>query len=190
MDSFYNPINFVSGLPASLSYQCSVVVSVLCKPIGAKLRPISEHRVNFNSRSDCYLHIRKYHLVHRRPNTRFYGACKTYANFFYLIPILCRFRIIRCNQQGALHSALFNYTPLVIKGTDKNKQVTIINPLLYGGGPIGPPFFEGLKLKISFRTKIQKNYVFLPKYVNYIFLINFSVSMASYVFLKRFVKLL
>ncbi len=151
-------------------------MSVLCKRIGAKLRPISEHREKCNSWLDCYLHIRKYHLVHRRPNTRFYGACRTYATFFYLIPILCRFRIIRCNQQGALHSALFNYTPLVIGGTDKNKQVTIINPLLYGGGPFGPPFFEGLKFKISFRPKIQKNYVFLPKYVNYIFLINFSVS--------------
>ncbi len=33
---------------------------------------------------DCYLHISKYHLAHRRPNTRFYGACITYANFFYV----------------------------------------------------------------------------------------------------------
>jgi hypothetical protein len=46
--------------------------------------------------------------------------------FFYLIPILRRFRIIRCNRQAALHSAMFNYTPLVIRGTDKNKQLTII----------------------------------------------------------------
>jgi hypothetical protein len=30
--------------------------------------------------------------------------------------------------QAALHSALFNYTPLVIGGTDKNKQLTIIKP--------------------------------------------------------------
>ncbi len=88
-----NPINFVSRLPTSLS---SNVVSFFEQPIRG------------NSLSDCYLHITKYHLAHRRPNTRFYGACRTYANFFYLIPILRRFRIIRCKQPGALHSALFN----------------------------------------------------------------------------------
>jgi hypothetical protein len=27
-------------------------------------------------------------------------------------------------QPAALHSALFNYTPLVIRGTDKHKQLT------------------------------------------------------------------
>ncbi len=100
----------------------------LCKPIGAQLWPISEHRENCNSLSDCYLHISKYHLAHRRPNTRFYGACRTYANFFYLIIILRQFRIIRSKRQAALHSALFNYTPLVIRGTRKNKQLTIIKP--------------------------------------------------------------
>jgi hypothetical protein len=42
-----------------------------------------------------------------------------------LIPILRRFRIIRHQRQAALHSTLFNYTPLVIRGTDKNKQLTI-----------------------------------------------------------------
>jgi hypothetical protein len=40
--------------------------------------------------------------------------------------------IIRCNQQAALHSPLFNYTPLVIGGTDKNKQLTIIKPTQTG----------------------------------------------------------
>jgi hypothetical protein len=34
----------------------------------------------------------------------------------------------KCKWQAALHSALFNYTPLVIGGTDKNKQLTIIKP--------------------------------------------------------------
>ncbi len=51
---------------------------------------------------------------------------------FYFIPILRRFRIIRINRQAALHSALFNYTPLVIGGTDKNKQLTIIKPTQTG----------------------------------------------------------
>jgi hypothetical protein len=36
------------------------------------------------------------------------------------------FLIIRCKRQAALHSALFNYTPFVIGGTDKNKQLIII----------------------------------------------------------------
>ena len=44
----------------------SEAASVLCKPIGAKLWPISEHRENWNSLSDCYLHISKYHLAYRR----------------------------------------------------------------------------------------------------------------------------
>ncbi len=66
------------------------------------------------------------------PNTRFYGACRTYDNFFYLIPILRRFRIIKCKRQAALHSALFNYTPLVVRGIDKNKQQTIIKPTQTG----------------------------------------------------------
>ncbi len=47
---------------------------------------------------------------------------------FYLIQILRGFRIIRCTRQAALHSALFIYTSLVIGGTDKNKQLTIIKP--------------------------------------------------------------
>ncbi len=135
--SLCNPINFVPGLPASLSYpkvvsfmsNKSESASVLCKAIGAKLWPIAEHRENCNSLSDCYLHISKYHLAHRR----FYGACRTYpANFLNLIPILRRFRIIRCKRQAALHSALFNYTRLVIRGTSKNKQLTIIKPTQTG----------------------------------------------------------
>ncbi len=74
----------------------------------------------------------KYHLAHRLSNTRFYGVCRNYTNFLYLIPILLQFRIIKCNRQAALHSALFNYTPLVIGGPDKNKQLTIIEPTQTG----------------------------------------------------------
>ncbi len=51
---------------------------------------------------------------------------------FLLDPILLRFRIVRCNRQAALHSALFNYTPLVIGGTDKNKQLSIVKPTQTG----------------------------------------------------------
>ena len=107
---------------------------VLCKPIGAKLWPISEQREKCNSLSDCYLHISKYHLAHRRLNTRFYGACRIYAKFFYFVLILRRLRIIiiRCKRQAALHSALFNYTPLVNRRTSKNKQLTIVKPTQTG----------------------------------------------------------
>jgi hypothetical protein len=49
-----------------------------------------------------------------------------------MVPILRRFRIVRCNRQAALHSALFNYNPLVIRRTSKNKQLTIIKPTQTG----------------------------------------------------------
>ncbi len=49
-----------------------------------------------------------------------------------LDPILRQFRIIRCNRQAALHSAVFNYTPFVIGGADKNKQLTNIKPTQTG----------------------------------------------------------
>jgi hypothetical protein len=51
---------------------------------------------------------------------------------FLLDPILRRFRIVRCNRQAALHSAMNNYTPLVIGGVDKNKQLTIVKPTQTG----------------------------------------------------------
>ena len=54
------------------------------------------------------------------------------ANFFYLVPILGQFRIVRGNRQAAIHSALFNYTPFVIGGTDKNKQLTNFKPTQTG----------------------------------------------------------
>jgi hypothetical protein len=50
----------------------------------------------------------------------------------YLIPILRRFRLIGCTRQAALLSALFIYTPHVIGGTDKNKQLTIVKQTQIG----------------------------------------------------------
>jgi hypothetical protein len=46
------------------------------------------------------------------------------GKLFLLDPILRQFRIIRCNQQAALHSAMFNYTPQVKLDLDdaKNKS--------------------------------------------------------------------
>jgi hypothetical protein len=49
------------------------------------------------------------------------------GQLYLLDPILCQFRIIRCNPQAALHSAMFNYNPLVIRGADKNKQLANIS---------------------------------------------------------------
>ncbi len=59
-----------------------------------------------------------------------YFLCKFWQLFSlvfaaFIIPV-------RCNRQAALLSALFNYTPLVIGGTDKNKQLTIIKPAQTG----------------------------------------------------------
>jgi hypothetical protein len=110
----------------------SEAASVLCKPIGKKLCPISKHRENCNSLSDCYLHISKYHLAYRRHNSSFHGVCRNYANFLCMVQILRQFRIVRCYRQAALYSAQFNYTPLVIRRTDKNKQITIVRPTQTG----------------------------------------------------------
>ncbi len=51
---------------------------------------------------------------------------------FLLDPILSRFRIVRCYRQAALHSAMNNYTLLVIGGAGKNKQLTIVKPTQTG----------------------------------------------------------
>jgi hypothetical protein len=143
----------------------SEAASVLCKPIGVKHWPIAEHRENCNSLADCYLHISKYYLVHCRPDTWFYGVCRTYPNFFYFIPILCRFRIIICMQQAALLSGLFNYTPLVIRRSDKNKQLTIIKPTQTGTNfllskIIGAP----KKFKTQARPLVRSSYVNFCQY--------------------------
>jgi hypothetical protein len=65
---------------------------------------------------------------------RFFLCFHMLRQLFYLIPILRRFKIIKCIWQAAVHvySALFNYTPLVIEGTDKNKQLTIFKPTQTG----------------------------------------------------------
>ena len=85
-----------------------------------------------NSLSDCYW---------TSVNTTWLTAslmqdCMGYAEptptFFYLIPILRRFRIIRRNQQAALHSALFKFTPLVISGDWQKYAANIIKPTQTG----------------------------------------------------------
>ncbi len=57
---------------------------------------------------------------------------QTLRQLFLLDTNIMLIRIIRCNRQAALHSALLNYTPLVIGGTDKNKQLAIIKPTKNG----------------------------------------------------------
>jgi hypothetical protein len=52
-----------------------------------------------------------------------FWSVQNLRQLFYLVPLSRRFRIIRCKRQAALHSALFNYTPLVIRRTDKNKHL-------------------------------------------------------------------
>ncbi len=103
----------------------SEAASVLCKPIGAKLCPSTSSRptistlVNTTWRTASLIQDL---MEHSEPA----------PTFFYLIPILRLVRIIKCNRQAALHSALFNYTQIVIGGTDKNKQLIIIMPTQTG----------------------------------------------------------
>ncbi len=119
-DSLCNPINFVTELPASLLNMNISDVGFLKENWGLKFP----------------LRCRQIVIAHRQiplgiliAQTR---SCRTYANFFYLIQILRWFIIIRCKQQAALHSALFNYTPLVVGRTDKNKQLTNFKPTQTG----------------------------------------------------------
>ncbi len=70
-------------------------------------------------------------------------------------------------------------------------QLKQFNPLSYGGGAIGPPFFEGLLLK--YHPKSQKIMYSSPSMsTTYFFLILFDTvflyQMTIYVFLKRFCK--
>jgi hypothetical protein len=57
-------------------------------------------------------------------------VCRNYADFLYLL-LDTNITPIQ-NNNTALHSTLFSYTPLVIRGTDKNKQLTIIKPTQTG----------------------------------------------------------
>ncbi len=59
-------------------------------------------------------------------------VCRNYADFLNLMPILHQFRLTRCKRQAAFHSPLFNYTPIVIGGTDKYKLLTIVKPTQTG----------------------------------------------------------
>jgi hypothetical protein len=54
------------------------------------------------------------------------------ANFFLLDTNNTPIQNNKMQRQAALHSALFNYTPLVSRGTSKNKQLTIIKPTQTG----------------------------------------------------------
>ncbi len=63
-------------------------------PVNAKITPITyvirlilllDSWQAFLTNAVCFMsNISTYHLAHRRPNTRFCGACRTYANFFLL----------------------------------------------------------------------------------------------------------
>jgi hypothetical protein len=81
---------------------------------------ISEHRENCNSLADCY--CTSVNTTRRTASLiqSFMEHAEHTQTFFYLIPLLCRFRIVTRNRQEALHSALFNYTPLVVSG-DRQK---------------------------------------------------------------------
>jgi hypothetical protein len=61
-----------------------------------------------------------------------YKCAETTPTFLCMVPILRRFRIVRCNRQAALYSVQFNYTPLEIRRIDKNTQLTIVKPTQTG----------------------------------------------------------
>ncbi len=65
---------------------------------------------------------------------------------------------------------------LLLNTRQSQLKVKGFNPLSYGGGPIGPPLFWRLITQNIIYAKNPKKYVFLPKYVNNLFLISFSVS--------------
>jgi hypothetical protein len=71
------------------------------------------------------LHIGKYPLAALLANTRFYIVCRKYADFFYVIPMLRRFRVKICNRQAPVQ--LYYYTPLVISEDRQNKQLTFLS---------------------------------------------------------------
>jgi hypothetical protein len=62
----------------------------------------------------------------------FMECAETTPTFLFLIPIFRQFRTIRCNQQPDIHSALFNYTPLVNSGDWQKYAVCIIKPTQTG----------------------------------------------------------
>ena len=125
----------------------------ISSPVNAKITPISSvlrltlflncrqavHHVGFfkgKLRSQIFFEVPPdYYCTSLNTTWRTAGTEWSVQNLRQLSlhgPILRRFRIVRCNQQAALHSALFNYTPLVIRRTDKNKQLTIVKPTQTG----------------------------------------------------------
>ncbi len=82
----------------------SEAASVLCMPIGAKLWP----------------------------STSIQPTISAFVNTIALRTANLIQDFIRGNRQAALHSAMFNYTLLVIGGTDKNKKLTIIKLMQTG----------------------------------------------------------
>jgi hypothetical protein len=111
-DSLCSLINFVPELPASLPP---------CRLFQRKIE-VSNF---FEVPPDCY-------CTSVNTTWRTASLMQNLCQLFLLDPILRRFRILRCNRQAALHSAMFNYTPLVIRRTDKNKQLTIVKPTQTG----------------------------------------------------------
>jgi hypothetical protein len=84
-----------------------------------------------------------------------------------MVPILRRFRIVRCKQQAALHSALFNYTPLGIRRTDKNKQLTIVKPTQTGINRKKINFLHNKIIGASKKVKNQPRLLVRPSYVTF-----------------------
>ncbi len=76
----------------------SEAASVLCKPIGAKHWPSTSSRPTISTS----------HLALCLLLQNFMECAGTMRTFFYLIPILRQFRIVKFSWQAALHSALFN----------------------------------------------------------------------------------
>jgi hypothetical protein len=139
-NSLCNPINFVTGLSARLSYQCTDVL--LTTNQRQHLFCVSQYEQSTDQYPStgrtatlcrivvctsvnttwCTVGLIQNVMEHAEPT----------PTFFYFLPILRQSRIIRCNRQAALHSALFNYISFVIGGNDKNKQLTIIKTMYTG----------------------------------------------------------
>jgi hypothetical protein len=56
----------------------------------------------------------------------------TYANFFLLDTNITPIQNNKMQEASSFTFSMFNYTPLVIRGTSKNKQLTIIKPTQTG----------------------------------------------------------
>jgi hypothetical protein len=84
----------------------------MCKPIGEELCPFTSSRP----------------AISTSVNTTWRTACPIEDSMECAATTLTQYY----DDSAALHSALFNYTPLVIGVTDKNKQLTIIKPTQTG----------------------------------------------------------